>query len=188
MLPLDVVVNSKAPTSDFIGRFFGGGASLFVSFCAVVSAFGCLNGWVLLAGELPAAMAARGALPAWFGARNAPGVPYRPLLLCAGITAVLLVLANSRTGIGAFNFVALISTATSLVLYLLCILAAVRFMHDGRMPRTPGMALATGGALLFSACALYFSGAEALLYGAGLVALGWPLHRLAQRLAQRLVR
>lgn len=185
MLPLDVVANSKAPTSDFIGGFFGNGASLFVSFCAVVSAFGCLNGWVLLAGELPAAMAARGALPPWFDARNAQGVPYRPLLLCAAITAVLLVLANSRVGIGAFNFVALISTATSLVLYLFCIVAAIRFMRDGRMMRTPGLVLASGGALVFSACALYFSGWEPLAYGAGLIVLGWPLHRLAQRVAAR---
>ena len=185
MLPRELVVASKAPTSDFIGGFFGGGASLFVSFCAVVSAFGCLNGWVLLAGELPAAMAARGALPRWFDARNAHGMPYRPLLLCAGITAVLLVLANSRAGIGAFNFVALISTATSLLLYLFCVLGAVRFMRDGRLPHTPGLVLAAAGALAFALLALYFSGSEALAYGAGLVALGWPLHRLAQRIGAR---
>ncbi len=184
MLPLDVVVNSKAPVADFIGGFMGNGASLFVAFCAVVSCYGCLNGWILIGGEMPAAMAARGALPPWFGARNALGVPSRALILGAAITGVLLVLANSRAGVAAFNFAALIATATNLVLYLFCAIAAIRFMGDGRLARTPGLVLCAAGAVLFALYALYGSGWEPLAYGTGLIAAGWPLHRLSQRLAR----
>jgi APA family basic amino acid/polyamine antiporter len=184
MLPLDVVANSKAPVADFIGGFMGNGASLFVAFCAVVSCYGCLNGWILIGGEMPAAMAARGALPPWFGARNAFGVPSRALVLGACITGVLLLLASSRAGVAAFNFAALIATATNLVLYLFCALAAIRFMRDGRLARTPGLVLCAGGAVIFALYAFYGSGWEPLAYGAALIAAGWPLHRLSQRVAK----
>lgn len=184
MLPLDVVANSKAPIADFIGSRWGDWASLFVVVCAVVSCFGCLNGWILIAGELPAAMHARGALPPWFGRRNGLGVPVRALVSSAVITGVLLVLASSRAGVAAFSFAALIATATNLVLYLFCTVAAIRFMRDGRLARTPGLVACAAGALVFSLYALYGSGWESLAYGAGLIAAGWPLHRLAQRLGR----
>lgn len=185
MLPLDVVANSKAPVADFIGSYWGDWASLFVAFCGVVSCFGCLNGWILIGGEMPAAMEARGSLPPWFGKRNALGVPTRALLLGAAITGVLLVLSSSRVGVAAFNFTALIATATNLVLYLFCAIAAIRFMRDGRLARTPGLVLCAGGAVLFAVYALYGSGWEPLAYGTVLIAAGWPLHRLSQRLAAR---
>lgn len=185
MLPLAVVVNSKAPVADFIGSYWGDGASLFVAFGGVVSAYGALNGWILIGGEMPAAMTARGSLPAWFGARNALGVPSRAVILGSVITGVLLVLASSRVGVAAFNFTALIATATNLVLYLFCSVAAIRFMADGRLARTPGLMLCALGAVVFSLYAFYGSGWEPLAYGAVLVAAGWPLHKLAQRIAAR---
>lgn len=172
MLPVDLVANSRAPVADFIGGTFGGGASLFVAFCAVVSCFGCLNGWLLLSAEMPAAMCRQGSLPAWFGVRNARGVPIRSLLLGATLTAAFVLLASSRVGVGAFNFVALIATATNLVLYLLCAVTAIRLMAQRRLPRTVGLGLAAGGAVLFALYAFYGSGWEALAWGAGLIAVG----------------
>lgn len=184
MMPVAVVAASKAPVADFIGGFWGSGAGLFVAFCAVVSCFGCLNGWLLIGAELPAAMCERGALPPWFGKRNAHGVPIRALLLCAGISAVLTLAASTRAGVAAFNFAALLATATNLVLYLFCAIAAVRFMGDGRLPRSVGLVVAAGGAVIFAVYALYGSGWESLIWGSVLVAAGWPLHRLAQAVAR----
>ncbi|MCC7001767.1 MAG: amino acid permease [Gemmatimonadaceae bacterium] len=181
MMPLAVVSQSKAPMADFVGSYWGDWAGVFVAFCGVVSCFGCLNGWILIGGELPAAMSKRGSLPAWFGERNAQGVPARAVVLSATVSSVLTLAASSRVGIGAFNFVALISTATTLVLYLFCTLTAVRFMRDGRLRRTPGLVLCAVGALLFVAGAFYGSGSETLLWGAGLMLLGWPLRQLALR-------
>lgn len=185
MLPLDVVVASKAPVADFIGGFWGNWASLFVAFCGVVSCFGCLNGWLLIGGELPAAMCRQGALPRWFGALNAHGVPARALVLGSVITGIFTVLASSRVGVAAFNFAALIATATNLVLYLLCAITALRLMAQGRLTRTTGTTVAAAGAVIFALYAFYGSGWEALAWGAGLIALGWPLRRAAIRAAAR---
>ncbi len=183
MLPLAVVSVSKAPIADFIGSFWGSRASLFVAFCGVVSCFGCLNGWLLICGEVPAAMSERGSLPPWFGARNAHGVPANSIVLAAAVTAVLTLLASSRTGAAAFNFAALLATATNLVLYLFCSVTALRLMRDGRMKRTMGLVLCASGATVFSLWAFYGSGWEALGWGAVLIAAGWPLHRISQRVA-----
>lgn len=185
MLPMEVVANSKAPVADFIGGYWGTWASRFVAFCGVVSCFGCLNGWLLIGGELPSAMCQRGALPAWFGALNASGVPARAIGLGSVITAILTTLASSRVGVAAFNFAALIATATNLVLYLLCTITTLRFVVDGRLPRTAGLLVAGIGALIFALYAFYGSGWEALAWGAGLITLGWPLRLVARRAARR---
>ncbi len=184
MLPAEAVHASKAPVSDFIALSWGGVAGGFVAFCAVMSCFGCLNGWLLLGGELPAAMADAGTLPAWFGRRNARGAAQHALLLGAGVTTVLTTMAYTRVGVAAYNFAALLSTATSLVMYVLCAVAAARFLRDGRLPRSATAWTAATVAIGFSLWAFYGSGWEALGWGAVLIAAGWPVYRVAHRAAR----
>ncbi len=181
MLPTAVVAASRAPLSDFIAVSWGGIAGGFVAICAVVSCFGCLNGWLLLGGELPAAMADAGTLPTWFSARNGAGAPMRSVLVCAIMTTLLTSMAYTRVGVGAYNFAALLAAATGLLLYGICALAVFRLMRDGRVPKSRGLVVAGGGAFVFSLWALYGSGWEALGWGAVLTAAGWPVYRLAAR-------
>jgi APA family basic amino acid/polyamine antiporter len=185
MLPVAMLTASKAPISDFISGYMGSNAGMFVAFCAVVSCFGCLNGWLLIGAELPAAMCERGSLPPWFGVRNAHGVPSRALYLCACITVAFTLLSSTRAGIAAVNFAVLLSTATNLVMYLLCAIAAVRFMRDRRLPRSIGLGVAACGALIFSLWAFYGTGWESLAWGTVLLAVGWPLYKVAQRSVRR---
>jgi basic amino acid/polyamine antiporter, APA family len=183
MLPPGAVAASKAPVSDFIAASFGPVAGAAVSVCAVVSCFGCLNGWLLLSGQFPAALAEAGTLPAWFGARNRAGAPVRAIVLGSAITTVLTLMAYTKTGAAAYNFAALIATATNLLLYLFCTLAVVRFIRDGRLPFSAGLATSVVGAFVFVLWAFYGSGGEALGWGAVLVAFGWPLFIVARRVA-----
>jgi APA family basic amino acid/polyamine antiporter len=185
MLPVAMLTASKAPISDFISGYMGSNAGMFVAFCAVVSCFGCLNGWLLIGAELPAAMCERGSLPPWFGVRNAHGVPSRALYLCACITVAFTLLSSTRAGIAAVNFAVLLSTATNLVMYLLCAIAAVRFMRDRRLPRSIGLGVSACGALIFSLWAFYGTGWESLAWGTVLLAAGWPLYKFAQRSVRR---
>jgi basic amino acid/polyamine antiporter, APA family len=184
MLPVAAVSASKAPVADFISGYLGNSAGLLVAGCAVVSCFGCLNGWLLVGAELPAAMVERGSLPPWFGVRNERGVPIRALLLCSLVTAMFVLLASTRVGIAAVNFATLLATATNLVMYLLCAIAAIRFLRDGRLPRSFGLIVASIGAVVFALWAFYGTGWESLGWGAVLLAAGWPLHRVSQRAAR----
>ncbi|MBI3792539.1 MAG: amino acid permease [Gemmatimonadetes bacterium] len=187
MLPTEVVANSKAPVSDFIATSWGDVAGGFVAFCAVVSCFGCLNGFILLTGELPVAMAEARTLPGWFRTRNAAGAPRSSLLIGAIVTSLLTLMAYTKAGVAAYNFAILISTATNLVLYLFCTIAVARFMRDGRVPRSVALVACTAIAFVFSCWAFYGSGWESLGWGAALVAAGWPIYHLARRAALKAV-
>ncbi len=183
MLPLSVVSTSNAPVSDFIATAFGSAAGTLVALCAVISCLGCLNGWLLLSGELPASMARAGALPAWFALPNGHAAPSRGIVLGAIVSSALTLLAYTRVGVAAYNFATLIATATNLVLYLLCVVAVARFMRDGRVPRSRSLVAATALAFAFVLWAFYSSGAESLAWGGALTAAGWPIYRLARRAA-----
>ncbi len=185
MLPAAAVTASAAPISDFIAVSWGDVAGGFVAVCAVVSAFGCLNGWLLLGGELPVAMAESGTLPAWFAQRNAAGAPARAVVLGAGISSVLTLTAYTKNGIAAYNFAILIATATCLLMYLVCSIAVVRFMRDGRVPRSIGLMVSSAVALVFVLWAFYGSGWEALAWGGAMTAIGWPVYLVARRAAAR---
>jgi APA family basic amino acid/polyamine antiporter len=183
MLPADAVAASKAPVADFIAVSLGGAASALVAACGVISCFGCLNGWLLLCGELPAAMAAAGTLPPWFARRNVHGAAAGSLLLGGMTTALLTLLALTKAGVAAYNFAALIATATNLLLYLFCTLALILFLRSGRLALSGPLVVCAAGAMVFVLWAFYGSGSEALGWGAALTAAGWPLYRLARRAA-----
>lgn len=185
MLPADVVASSKAPVSDFIAVSWGDIAGGFVAVCAVVSCFGCLNGWLLISGEVPMAMADAGTLPPWFGKRNAAGAPAQSIVLGAVVTSLLTLMAYTKSGVSAYNFAILIATATNLVLYLFCSIAVARFMRDGRVPRSVALLVCTGIALVFVVWAFYGSGWESLAWGGALIAAGWPVYLVARRVAVR---
>jgi basic amino acid/polyamine antiporter, APA family len=183
MLPLAMVTASQAPVADFIARAFGGAAGTFVAVCAVVSCFGCLNGWILVGGELPVAMVKAGTLPAWFGQLNAHGAPARNIILCAVLTSLLTLMAYTKVGVAAFNFAILIATATNLPLYFLAVVAVIRLMHAGRIPVSTSLGVVAMLAGIFVLWACYGAGWESLAWGGVLTAAGWPIYLVTRRAA-----
>src|SRR5690606_30295455 len=120
LLPMDKVAASNAPFADFIELYWGRGPALFIALFAAVSAIGALNGWVLIQGELPLAMAKAGNLPRWFAVTGRNDTPVRGLLASTGLVTVLILMNYTRTMADLFTFMALLSTAATLVLYLAC--------------------------------------------------------------------
>jgi APA family basic amino acid/polyamine antiporter len=180
-LPADILGASRAPLVDFVSLRLGTWGALSVSVAVVIAAFGCLNGWVLIAGETPTLMAEAGELPAWWGVRNARGASVNSALVSHGLTTVLIVLNGTEAAQGLFTFIVQLATATVLLIYLLAPAAALRFMADGRVPRSLALQVASVGALSFGAVAVIGSGVPAVGWGTALVLAGWPLYRLVQR-------
>jgi APA family basic amino acid/polyamine antiporter len=83
LTPPDTLKGSNAPLSDFVGLHWGGDAGKVLALFAAISAFGALNGWVLLQGEMPYAMAKGGVFPAFLAKESARGAPVRAHLLSA---------------------------------------------------------------------------------------------------------
>lgn len=172
MLPVEQATASGAPMADFIGLHWGGPAATVIALFAALAAFGTLNGWVLMQGELPWAMAKDGVFPAWLASLSRYGTPARAHVVASLLLTAVLALNFTRTMTDLFGFLILLATAASLVAYLVCSLAAVR-LGVGRKA-VPIFLLAA----LFSLWALWGAGREAALWGAALLASGVPLYFL----------
>lgn len=172
MLPEAVAATSPAPFATFVERYWSPGPAALVTLFAIVSCVGAINGWVLLQGELPRAMADRGMLPRWFAATDRHGTPRRALLVSSVIATLCLIFNASKDMQGIYEFVLLLSTSAALWLYLACALAA------WRMRVSRGFALVGAGYALWT---LWGAGIEASAWSLALMAAGVPLYLWAQR-------
>ena len=75
VIPASVLAGSNAPFADAAAEMFGGWAGDAVAIGAIVAAFGALNGWILLQGQIPMAAARDRLFPAVFGRTGRSGAP-----------------------------------------------------------------------------------------------------------------
>lgn len=171
-LPLGEISASSAPFSLFIDTYVGRGAGLVTAAFAAIAAIGALNGWVLLQGEVPLGMARAGLLPRWFSKVSDRDVPVRVLVLSSTL-ASLLVLSNSSARLsGVFKFAALVTTASSLWLYLaICVAALAR--RIAIVPATFGLA--------FTLWAMMGAGIDASGLSLALMLTAIPIYLLRSR-------
>ena len=168
---------SPAPLADAIAPAFGPIAASAVALFAAISALGCVNGWVLVGGEIPLTLARDGVFPQWFAKTSRHGTPVRAQLL-AGVVATLLVLANySKSMSGMFSFLALVTTVSSLFLYVAVSLAGLVLVARKQIASAVLLLVAVPG-LIFSLWAFWGAGKEPSLWGLALLATGIPIYWL----------
>lgn len=168
-LPEATVAAADAPVALFVEAFWGRGAGLAVAAFAAIAAIGCLNGWVLIQGEVPLGMARVGLLPHWFGRTTGRDVPARSVLLASGL-ASLLILSGAIPGMeDVLNFMLRLTTASSVWLYFGACVAALRL----------GVArLAAAVGIVFCLWVLAGAGAEAVGLSVALMLTAVPLYWL----------
>jgi APA family basic amino acid/polyamine antiporter len=175
---------SPAPFADAIEPLLGGSASTAIALFAAISALGCINGWILVDGEVPLTLARDGVLPAWFGKTTPTGTPVRALIV-AGVVSTMLVASNySKSMSGLFAFTALVTTVSSLFIYAAVAAAALLFFVQKRL-HSPMLPLVALPGLIFSLWAFWGAGAEPSLWGVALLATGLPIYWLMQRSRRR---
>jgi APA family basic amino acid/polyamine antiporter len=175
-LPEKIVAASDAPIAMFVETFWGRGASLAIAAFAAIAAIGCLNGWVLMQGEIPLGMARSGLTPAVLARTNGRDVPTFAILI-SSVVASFLALSGAVPGLsGALTFMLQLTTAATVWFYFGACAAA--FALGVARP------LAVVG-MLFSAWVLYGSGMEALLLTIVLMFTAIPLYWLRPRLAEQ---
>lgn len=156
-LPTDTAAAASAPVALFVATYWGHGASLAISAFAAIAAIGCLNGWVLVQGELPLGMARAGVLPRWLDRTNSRDVPVNILIVSSLLSSALVLSNATRSTAGLLTFMLQLTTAATLWLYIgVCAAALIR--------RIAPVAAVVG--LAFSLW---------VLWGAGLEAIGWSL-------------
>jgi basic amino acid/polyamine antiporter, APA family len=138
-----------------------------------------LNGWILLQGELPRAMAMRGEFPRIFARESSRGTPGFALCFGSALVTLLIVANYQKSMVSIFTFMILLSTTACLVMYALCSAALLRLQWTGRLQAARGsVPLAVVGILAtaYSLWAIIGAGAEAVGWGALLLGLGVPLY------------
>jgi len=176
MMPASVTAASPAPLADFLGRSWGSGAQAIVALFAAISALGTLNGFVLLQGEMPWAMARGGVFPAWFGKESRRGTPTRAHIV-SGVLVTIVMALNYTGSTGAlFAEIATISLAAGMLAYFVSALAALKLLVGDRAVQLA--ALVSAGFVLWM---IYGLGLHANLWGLGLLALGLPVFLWVRR-------
>jgi APA family basic amino acid/polyamine antiporter len=176
LLPASELAKSQAPFADAGRLLWGGWASWLIAGAAAISCFGALNGWILITGQFPQAVARDGLFPRPFARESSRGMPVTALLAGAVIISVMVLANYTRGMVAMFTFIVLLSTLSNVVAYLFCSMADVVLARRGGRPvplRDPILACA---AFAFSLWAVIGAGADAAYWNLILLALGIPLY------------
>lgn len=170
LIPGKQLAQSNAPFADVVRIFWGDGAANTVALFAFISGFGTLNGWILVQGEMPRVLAREGIFPRIFARESKYQTPGAALFITSALATPLVLMNYAASMVEIFTFVALLSTAAFLVMYLFCALAALKLAWRGEL----GLHGRRLGVLLVIAilAALY---SVWTLYGAGATAFGWNM-------------
>ncbi len=185
LLPARETAASSAPLADFMARYWGEGARMWLALFAAISALGALNGWILVQGEMPFAMARDGVFPAWLARTTAGGTPLTAHLVSSGLLTVMVLLNYAKSAAQLFTFVILLATTASLIMYLFSALAAVKLMLEGRLEPSRAVIPVAVAAALYSLWAIIGAGLVAAAWGLALLLAGVPVYLLMLRAKAR---
>jgi len=179
--PADLA-NSTAPFADAAGTMWGSAGVMIIGAGAAISCFGALNGWVLLAGQMPRAAALDGLLPEPFARLNAMGTPVVGLIFSSVVSTVLIGMNYTRGLVGAFTFLILLATLATLLPYVLSSMTALMMALRERGVAGAGsqagrMAVASL-AFGFSLWAIIGAGESTVYWGFVLIIVGLPVYAL----------
>ena len=175
---------SQAPFADAARALWGGAGATIVALGASISAFGALNGWVLLVGQLPLAVAADGLFPRVFARVSRTATPTIGMVIAGILTTVLVALNYTRGLVDLFTFFILLSTLNTLVPYVFSTLA-VFLLPDARGSRArAGIGITAALAFGYSLWAIAGAGQEIIYWGFLLLVCGLPVYVIVVRSAR----
>ncbi len=184
VVPPDQLATSNAPYADAAASLWGSGARLAIACGAVIATFGALNGWMLLSGQVPYAMALDDMMPPVFRKLSKGGTPYFGILFSSIIITSLLLLNFAGTLAKTFEFIALLATLACLVPYVYCSFAEMLIRL--RQPELPGrlgpwgMALSMIG-FVYVMWAVGGSGERTVYLGFLMITAGIPVYAWLRR-------
>ncbi len=155
----------------------GDGAAALVAIGAAISCFGALNGWVLIGGQVPLAVARDGLFPGAFARVSRRGTPAVAMIVSAVLSTGLVAMNYSRGLVELFTFILLLATLSTLVPYTFCSLAGV-ILHR----REPSMSWSTGATILsglgfiYALFAIGGAGPDVVFWGFLLLMAGLPVY------------
>src|SRR5262245_28294757 len=174
----DILAKSTAPFADAARALGGSGLGMIVSIGAAISAFGSLNGWILVVSQLPLAVAKDGLFPRPFARLSSRSMPVNGMVIAGVLSTLLIILnySNSENLVGVFTKTLVLSTLATLIPYAFCSLAV--FIPGGQRAKMLGAGTATVAAIAFvySLFCIYGAGQETVFLGFLLIVVGLPVY------------
>lgn len=180
LVPAAALATSTAPFADAADAAFGGWAADLVAAGAAISAFGALNGWILLQGQVPFAAARDGLFPGVFARTGRGGTPTVGLVVSSVLASGLMLMNYNASLVDQFTFIILLATLTTVIPYAYAAVAELVLMatdraafSGGRLARDAVIALLAFG---YSTWAIAGAGYEVVYKGTLLIFAGMPVY------------
>jgi APA family basic amino acid/polyamine antiporter len=178
----EALAASTAPFADGARRLFGDSGAAIVALGAAISCLGALNGWTLMAAQLPMAAAADGLFPPLFGRLSSRGTPAVGLIVAGVLASILVGLNYSRDLVALFTFIILLCTLGTLVPYVFCSLAVWLLPRERFTPMAAAVSIF---AFVYAMFAIGGAGMETVFYGFLLLLAGLPVYVWVTTLKRR---
>ncbi len=169
---------TSAPYAEAARAIAGNGAAALVAAGAAISCFGALNGWILVAGQLPQAVAHDGLFPRVFGRMSPGGAPVASLVIGSALATALIAMNYTRGLVDLFTFIILLATLSTLVPYAFCSVAGL-VDRNARGSMRPSMVHVL--AFAYSVWAMAGAGADVVYWGFLLLIAGLPVYVIVKR-------
>lgn len=177
-----MLAQSTAPFADAARTVGGEAAARLVAIGAAIACFGGLNGWILVVGQLPKAVADDGLFPRPFAKLSSRGTPVQGMVIAALLTTALVGLNYSQGLVKLFTFMILLATLSALVPYAFCSLAGFLLQRqDPRMRMSRGASVVAALGFMYSLWAIGGAGAEVVYWGFLLLLAGLPVYAWVAR-------
>ncbi len=177
----EAMATTTAPFADAARVMGGETLATLVAAGAALSCFGALNGWILIAGQMPLAIADDGLFPKLFAYRGAANTPVRGILLSATLSTALIAMNYTQSLVALFTRIILLATLSTLVPYVFCSLASFLRPNDaGNAGHTRGGVVA-GLAFAYAMLAVAGAGPEIVYLGFLLLLGGLPVYVWVKR-------
>ncbi|MEU9020387.1 amino acid permease [Actinomadura sp. NPDC048394] len=180
LVPAAALATSTAPFADAADAAFGGWAADLVAAGAAISAFGALNGWILLQGQIPFAAARDGLFPRAFTRTGRGGTPVVGLVVSSVLVTGLMLMNYNSSLVDQFTFIILLATLTTLIPYAYAAMAELVLLatdraafSGGRLARSGVIALLAFG---YTVWAIGGAGYEVVYKGTLLIFAGMPVY------------
>jgi APA family basic amino acid/polyamine antiporter len=173
---------STAPYAEAARLLAGNRAAALVALGAAISCLGALNGWVLIVGQLPMAIARDGLFPRVFGIVSSRGTPAHGMIIAAALATALIGMNFTRGLVQLFTYIILLSTLSSVIPFAFCSLAGFILQRQPRaVAMTRGAIAIAGAAFVYSIWAIVGAGADVVYSGFLLLMCGLPVYVWVKR-------
>jgi basic amino acid/polyamine antiporter, APA family len=171
--------HSVTPFADAAAIMWGNNAHYWVAAGVAVAAFGALNGWILIQGQIASAIAKDKLFPAIFARENKKGVPAAGIIISSVLVSIFMLMNFTKGLVEQFKFMLLLTTLTCLVPYLLVAASYVIMVMERQAVTanewTRTLILASL-AFVFSLLAIIGAGETIVFWGFILLLAGVPFY------------